>query len=215
MTYPTFEPKDRADWRRWLQKHHASSNGVHLVYVKKPARSLAYGEAVEEALCFGWIDSVVRPIDDAKYMQLFTPRRPRSGWSGLNKRRIEAMIERGLMTRAGLERIEAAKRDGSWTRLDHIERLTIPPEFERALKKNAKARKRFESLTPSQRKIFLYYLHGVKSEHLRTQRLKESIDRLAAGAKHPREITRTAGPSSGRASTRGTRAGTPPRAPRR
>ncbi len=215
-SYPEFQPKDRADWRRWLQKHHASATGVLLVYVKKPTRSLAYGDAVEEALCFGWIDSVIRPIDDARYMQLFTPRRPKSGWSALNKRRVDAMIERRLMTKAGLEKIESAKRDGSWARLDHIEQLTIPPDFDRALKKNAKARRRFDSLTPSQRKIFLYYLHGVKREDLRAQRLETVMDRLAQGATHPREEawpTRTAKPSSGRALRRGTRGGTPPRAP--
>jgi hypothetical protein len=130
------------------------------------------------------------------------------------------------MTKAGLEKIEAAKGDGSWARLDHIEQLAIPTEFDRALKKNAKARKRFESLTPSQRKIFLYYLHGVKRAELRARRLADVIARLTMGARHPREeawprrpakghTTRTATPSSGRASTRGTPAGTRPRAPRK
>lgn len=206
-SYPQFQPKNRADWRRWLQKHHASSNGVMLVYVKKPVRSLPYADAVEEALCFGWIDSVLRPIDDTRYEQMFTPRKPKSGWSALNKRRVEAMIAGGLMTKAGRAKIEAARQDGSWERLDHIEQLTIPPEFDKALKKNAKARTQFESLTPSQRKIFLYYLHGVKREDLRAQRMKESVERLAAGARHPREEAwpiRSAAPSSGRASTRGT-----------
>ena len=156
------------------------------MYVKKPRRSLAYADAVEEALCFGWIDSVIRPIDDTQYAQLFTPRRTKSGWSALNKRRVDAMIERGLMTEAGLAKIEAAKRDGSWARLDHVEQLSIPPDFGRALTRNAKARARFESLTPSQRKIYLYYLSGVKSEDKRAARVAESIARLAADVKHPR-----------------------------
>jgi uncharacterized protein YdeI (YjbR/CyaY-like superfamily) len=213
-SYPEFQPKDRAHWRRWLQTHHASSKGVTLIYVKKPVRSLPYADAVEEALCFGWIDSVLRPMDEIRYGQLFTPRKPKSGWSALNKRRVEAMIADGLMTNAGLAKIEAAKQDGSWTRLDHIEQLTIPPDLEKALKRNAKARSRFDSLTPSQRKIFLYYLHGVKREDLRAQWLKESVERLAAGARHPREPIRTAAPSSGRASTRGTPARTRRRARR-
>jgi uncharacterized protein YdeI (YjbR/CyaY-like superfamily) len=196
-SYAEFTPRNRAAWRRWLQKHHGSSAGVLLVYVKKPVRSLTYGDAVEEALCFGWIDSVMRPIDDTKYMQLFTPRKRKSGWSALNKRRIEAMIAAGLMTKAGLDKIEAAKQDGSWTKLDHIEQLTIPPAFERALKANAKARAQFESLTPSQRKIFLYYLSGVKSEDKRAARIAESIERLRAGARHPREELRLERPGIG------------------
>ena len=185
-SYPEFEPSSRAAWRKWLQKHHTSSGGVFLVYRKKPKRSLSYADAVEEALCFGWIDSVMHPIDEARYKQLFTPRKPKSGWSALNKARVGTMIASGLMTDSGLAKIEAAKADGSWVKLDHIEQLAIPVEFNRALDANPKARARFESLTPSQRKIFLYYLAGVKSADKRAARVVEAIRRLATGAKHPR-----------------------------
>ena len=186
-SYPEFQPRDRAHWRAWLDRHHASATGVMLVFVKKPKRLLSYAEAVEEALCFGWIDSVLRPMDEVRYAQMFTPRKPKSGWSALNKRRVEAMIAQGLMTRAGLARIDAAKLDGSWAKLDHIEQLVLPPAFERALARNRKAGAQFALLTPSQRKIFLYFLSGVKSEEKRAQRIVESIERLAGGAKHPRQ----------------------------
>jgi uncharacterized protein YdeI (YjbR/CyaY-like superfamily) len=184
-SYSEFEPINRAAWRKWLQKHHTSTAGVFLVYVKKPKRSLSYAAAVEEALCFGWIDSVVRPIDDTRYKQLFTPRKPKSGWSALNKARVSTMIASGLMTASGLAKIEAAKADGSWVKLDHIEQLVIPADFTRALNANRKARAHFESLTPSQRKMFLYYLAGVKSADKRAARVAESVRRLARGAKHP------------------------------
>jgi len=116
----SFYARDRKAWRNWLQKNHSSSDGVWLIYYKKSSgyRRLEYNDAVEEALCFGWIDSTARPIDHERYTQRFTPRKPKSGWSALNKRRIEKMIEQELMTQAGLDRIEEAKKSGAWEHLD-------------------------------------------------------------------------------------------------
>src|SRR6476620_9854423 len=101
----SFHPKTREAWRNWLQKNHEKSPGVWLIYYKKSSgkKNFDYNDAVEEALCFGWIDSTSRPIDDERYMQRFTPRKSKSGWSGLNKKRIEKMTTEGLMTKAGLE----------------------------------------------------------------------------------------------------------------
>src|SRR5262245_27989996 len=115
----SFYARDRKAWRSWLEKNHLTSAGVWLIYDKKSSGKsrLEYKDAVEEALSFGWIDSTSRPIDEKKYMQRFTPRKPKSGWSALNKRRIEKMIEGNLMTRAGLEKIDEAKKSGSWERL--------------------------------------------------------------------------------------------------
>src|SRR5437868_2610415 len=140
-------PKTRNAWRSWLQKNHAKSPGIWLIYNKKSAgkKRLEYAEAVEEALCFGWIDSTLRPLDEEMYMQRFTPRKPKSGWSGLNKKRIEKMIAEGLMTNAGLEKIEQAKKDGSWSSLDHIDALHLPEDFEKALSKNRKAKINFDN----------------------------------------------------------------------
>src|SRR5437762_2587406 len=98
----TFHAKNRKAWRSWLKKNHVKSSGVWLIYYKKSAgkKRLDYADAVEEAICFGWIDSTSRPMDKERYMQRFTPRKPKSGWSGLNKKRIEKMIAEGLMTKA-------------------------------------------------------------------------------------------------------------------
>ena len=183
--YKRFEPKDRAAWRKWLEKHHESSPGILLVYVKKPRRSLPYADAVEEALCFGWIDSTLYPIDDTRYMQLFTPRKTRSGWSKLNKTRVASLIEKGLMAAPGHAKIEAAKRDGSWAKLDHVESFTIPVELERGLRKNRKARDNFDALPPFARKTYLYWINNARRAETRERRIAQVIDRLAKGMKHP------------------------------
>ena len=121
--------RDREEWRRWLQKNHRTSAGVWLVFYKVGSgqQSVRYGEAVREALCFGWIDSKVNSLNEERYKQIFTPRKPKSAWSKLNKGYIAELIEQGLMAEAGLAKIEAAKQDGSWTKLDAIEELRIPP----------------------------------------------------------------------------------------
>ena len=113
---PRVRPRSRKAWRDWLEKHHASSTGVWLVYAKKHSRlpSLTYNDAVEEALCFGWIDSKIHPIDDDLYMQVFTPRKVKSAWSALNKTRVERLLAAGLMTPAGLSLVKAAKASGTW-----------------------------------------------------------------------------------------------------
>src|ERR1700757_636733 len=117
----SFYARDRKAWRKWLEKNHSKSQGVWLIYYKKSSgkERLEYSDAVEESLCFGWIDSTIRPIDHERYMQRFTPRKAKSGWSALNKRRIEKMIKQNLMTKAGFEKIEEAKKSGAWERLDH------------------------------------------------------------------------------------------------
>src|SRR4051794_22783456 len=110
MALRQFQPRSRAAWRAWLKKHHATSRGVWLVYAKKHTGipSLTYAEAVEEALCFGWIDSLIHPIDDSLYKQIFTPRKTKSAWSALNRKRVERLIEAGLMTAAGLALVTLA-----------------------------------------------------------------------------------------------------------
>src|SRR5882757_9456012 len=135
---PRIRPKSRTAWREWLAKNQAISTGVWLVYAKKHSRlpSLTYHDAVEEALCFGWIDSKINPIDDVFYMQMFTPRKPKSAWSGLNKTRVERLLAAGLMTSAGLAAVKAAQSSGTWDATKHVEDLTIPPDLETAIKAN-------------------------------------------------------------------------------
>src|SRR3954452_14858733 len=139
MPPPTDLPEltfaDRAAWRAWLEANHAASPGVWLVFYKKASGrpGVSYDEAVDECLCFGWIDSKVNRIDEHRYRQLITPRKPGGGWSKVNKAKIERLIGQGLMAPAGLAKIDAAKADGSWTSLDAVEAMTMPDDFAAAL----------------------------------------------------------------------------------
>ena len=134
---------------------------------------------VEEALCFGWIDGLMRPVDDAFYMQLFTPRKPRSAWAQSNKTRVARLIDQGLMTAAGLAAIEAAKACGSWDTLTAAESLTMPPELRRAINASALAKKHWPEFTESQRRQFLYYLASAKRAETREKRIRVIVSRVA------------------------------------
>ncbi len=173
----TYYAKDRKAWRKWLEQHHAASSGVWLVYYKKDSGKtrVPYADAVEEALCFGWIDSTLNPIDEHSYMQLFTPRKPKSGWSKLNKDRVESLIAQGLMTPAGQEKIDIAKHHGTWAKLDGIESFTVPPILEKAFARNKKAKAFFDTLSKTNKKYILYYTNGVKNEESKAKRVAEII----------------------------------------
>jgi len=181
----SFYAKDRTAWRKWLEKNHAKSPGVWLIYYKKSStkKRLEYNDAVEEALCFGWIDSTARPIDDQKYMQRFTPRKSKSGWSALNKRRVQKMVEQNLMTQAGLEKINEAKKNGAWEHLDQIEALALPEDFESALSKNKKAKMNFEAFPQFTRKQFLYRINSAKRPETRKERIRLLVKMAAANKK--------------------------------
>ena len=174
-------PKSRKAWRDWLAKNHASSKGVWLVYAKKHTGlpSLTYNDAVEEALCFGWIDSKINPIDDDLYMQIFTPRKLKSAWSALNKTRVGRLLAAGRMAPAGLAVIKAAKRSGSWDAMKHAEELTVPPDLEKALKANPDASRHWGSYSASRRKGVLYRLAGAKRPETRARYLQDIIENMA------------------------------------
>ena len=181
----------RAEWRAWLTKHHESESEVWLIYYKQQSGRprISYDDAVEEALCFGWIDSIVKRIDDEKFAQKFTPRRNTSKWSELNKRRLRKLIRERRMTDAGLARIDAAtlreakakptKGDGD-----------IPPFVRQALRSNARAWKSFQSLTPSRRAAYVRLITEVKQEATRERRLREVIARLEQNTGNPEELPR-------------------------
>lgn len=179
--FPRVQPKSRKAWRAWLEKHHATSSGTWLVYAKKHSGipSLTYKDAVEEALCFGWIDSKITPIDDNFYMQVFTPRKPKSAWSALNKARVERLMADGLMTAAGLAVIEASKASGTWTANDHAEKLVIPPDLKRAIRANPEASRHWPSYTDSRRKEVLYRLAAAKRPETRAKYLQQIIENMA------------------------------------
>ena len=168
---------DRRAWRRWLAANHARSPGVWLVFDKATHREdrLPYADAVEEALCFGWIDSTVRPLSDAQYRQLFTPRKPKSTWSRTNKERVARLTKVGAMHAAGLAAIAVAKENGAWTSLDHVEALTVPPELARALEATAGAAEGFAALAPSARKAYLHWISQAKRAETRERRIADVV----------------------------------------
>jgi uncharacterized protein YdeI (YjbR/CyaY-like superfamily) len=183
---PRVQPKSRNAWRAWLTKHHASSTGVWLVYAKKHSGipSLTYNDAVEEALCFGWIDSKINPIDDDFYMQVFTPRKLKSAWSASNRARAERLLAAGLMTPAGLAVIKAAKHSGTWEAWKHVEDLTIPPDLGKAIKANPDASRNWASYSASRRKGVLYRLASAKRSDTRAKYLQDIIENMARSLSH-------------------------------
>jgi uncharacterized protein YdeI (YjbR/CyaY-like superfamily) len=182
---PTYHPKTRAEWRAWLAKHHTSSPGVWFVYYKSESGKarVSYDDAVEEALCFGWIDNVARALDAERSMLRFSPRKPKSGWSKLNKGRVGRLIRVGLMTPAGLAKIEAAKRDGSWSALDPVERRVVPPDLKAALAANANAARNFDGFPPSSKKIILGWIASAKRPETRAKRVAETVRQAAKNLK--------------------------------
>ena len=137
-----FYAKDRRVWRLWLSKHHRRGEPVWLVYYKKDSGtpSITYAEAVEEALCYGWVDSRPNKLDPERYKQLFSQRKPKSPWSTINKKRALRLIKEQRMTPAGLAKIEAAKNDGSWSSYDGVDSLVVPKDLAAELATNERAK---------------------------------------------------------------------------
>jgi uncharacterized protein YdeI (YjbR/CyaY-like superfamily) len=180
-TGDVIHPLTRAEWRAWLERHHAQSPGVWMTTFKKATGKprLEYAEAVEEALCFGWIDGKPNALDAERSMLRFAPRRPGSGWSKLNKARVERLLAAGLMAPAGAAKVEAAKRDGSWNALDAVEALEIPPDLATAFSGNALAGERFAAFPRSVKRGILEWISVAKRPETRAKRIAETV-RLAA-----------------------------------
>jgi uncharacterized protein YdeI (YjbR/CyaY-like superfamily) len=176
--YPRVDVKTRSEWRRWLRDHHAKERGAWLVSYRrvtgKPA--VEYDDAVRESLCFGWIDSVVKPLDDERTLSLYTPRKAGSGWSRSNKDRVKDLVAQGRMSVAGLSTIAAAKEDGSWTMLDGVEALDVPPDLKKAL--GAAGLKRFDALTKGRKREHLYALVSAKRPETRAKRVADVVRSL-------------------------------------
>lgn len=174
------EVKSRKELRDWLRKNHKQKESIWLVTYKKGSEFwLPYDDIVEEVLCFGWIDSLPRKLDEARTKLRLSPRKPKSGWSAVNKVRIEKLIKNKLMTLAGLEKITAAKKDGSWTKLDQGDKGILSPELEKAFSKNKLARKNFEAFPPSAKKGILEWVNSAKTDETRNKRITETV-KLAA-----------------------------------
>ena len=187
--YKATHPKTRSQWRKWLEKNHSTSPGIWLIYYKKESgkRKFDYADAVEEALCFGWIDSLPRKIDNERSSLKFTPRKPKSIWSKLNKQRIEELIEQKLMTHAGLAKIEQAKKDGSWNTLNssdfHAENNSLPDVLRKVLSKNKKALENFQAFPAGYRKRFLFWIDSAKNPETKAARIKQTLLMAAANKK--------------------------------
>ncbi|MBN1505767.1 MAG: YdeI/OmpD-associated family protein [Sedimentisphaerales bacterium] len=177
---------DGQAWRAWLAENHQSHNGLWLLFHKRhTGRSgLTYVEALEEALCFGWIDGIVKRIDGEKHMIRFSPRRKNSIWSEHNKKRVRRLIRQGRMTPTGLARVREARANGQWTKAAVREDITIvPAELMEALARNEKARLRFESLAPSYRRQFIYWVAVARRDETRRRRIEETIELLVRNEK--------------------------------
>lgn len=168
-------PKSRAEWRSWLEKNHQSKHSVWLVYYKASTKtpSLSWSDAVDEALCFSWIDSTKKTIDNERYMQYFCKRKPKSNWSKVNKAKVKTLIEQGLMKEAGFKSIKIAKENGSWWFLDKVEALVIPKDLKEAFADYKDSSDYFDNLTNSAKKILLYWVVSAKRKETRQKRIIE------------------------------------------
>ena len=185
----TISPKSRKEWREWLKENHDKMKSVWLIYYKKKSNvpSVIYSDAVDEALCFGWIDSKAKSLDNDKFMQFFSKRKEKSVWSKINKEKIERLTAEGLMMDAGFKIIETAKQNGSWTILDDAEALIIPDDLNNALRKRSIAIEYFLSLSRTDKRNILQWLVLAKRQETREKRITEIVE-LAYKKQKPKQF---------------------------
>jgi len=178
-------PYDKKDWRKWLELNHKKKDAVWLIFYKKksPNYNLSWSESVDEALCFGWIDSTKRTIDSEKYKQYFSKRKAKSNWSKINKDKVKTLIDQGVMEEEGYKSIEIAKDNGSWTILDGVEALIIPEDLKEEFANYKGAIEYFESLSKSVKKILLYWVVSAKRKETRQKRILEIVENASNNLK--------------------------------
>jgi uncharacterized protein YdeI (YjbR/CyaY-like superfamily) len=178
-----FQPADRAAWRAWLAANHATATGVWAVTYRRAAGKpvVEYADLVEEALCFGWIDSTGSTLDAERGMLRFTPRRRGSVWARTNKVRVERLIAGGSMTSAGLRAIEAARADGSWDALNDVDALIVPDDLAAALAGDVAAARGFAAMSASVQKPILFWVTSAKRPETRARRIAEILRYVAVG----------------------------------
>jgi uncharacterized protein YdeI (YjbR/CyaY-like superfamily) len=181
--FPIYHPADLAAWRAWLAANGDTVRGVWVVSWKKASGRdrVAYPDLVEEAICFGWIDSTANTLDDERGLQLMTPRKPRSGWTRLNRQRAAAMEAQGRMTDAGRRAVEVAKANGSWTIYDAVEDLLEPDDLRAALDASAAARTAWDSFPPSARKQMLWWIISAGKPETRARRIAKIVSEASSG----------------------------------
>ncbi|MBV8083204.1 MAG: YdeI/OmpD-associated family protein [Chloroflexi bacterium] len=191
---PVISFATQAEFAAWLADNHASSRGILLKLAKKVSRipSVTYAEAVEAALCYGWIDGRKDPLDATHWLQRFTPRRPRSPWSKINNAKAEALIAAGRMQPAGLREVESAKADGRWESAYYGQRdITIPDDLQAALDASPAAKEMFGKLSGANRYAILYRVHDAKRPETRERRIREFVAMLERGETlHPQDPRR-------------------------
>lgn len=182
---PTFYPRTRTEWRQWLLENHAAAPGIWLIQFRKGSGepTVTYDEAVEEALCFGWIDSKPGRIDERSHKLLFTPRKPKSVWSKVNKQRLEKLAAANLLMPAGLAAIDRAKANGSWTSLDEVEELVVPADLRAALDANPAAAAHFAAFSRSATKALLQWISAAKRPETRAARIAQTVAEAAHNRK--------------------------------
>lgn len=178
---PEFYAKSRAEWRQWLAENYDKEQSVWLVFGKGKDRTLEYEEIVLEALCFGWVDSIGRSVDNTRTKLYISRRKPKSVWAKTNKARIERLAAEGLMTEAGWAVVKAAKANGMWEALDKSDNLEMPHELETALQNNQKAKEFYEAMPASSKRIILEWIYAAKTEATKQKRLQETVDLAAQG----------------------------------
>lgn len=180
-----FYPETRADWRKWLEENHVKEQAVWVVYYGKSSEkpTISWSEAVDEALCFGWIDSKRVSAGPGMSHQFFCKRKAKSTWSKINKEKVVRLTEAGLMTKAGFEIIELAKQNGSWTVLDEVEELIVPKDLEVALDLYEGVMDCFSGLSKSVKKMMLYRIMSAKRPETRQKRIAEIVEEVSRKCK--------------------------------
>ncbi len=178
-------PSNKQDWRKWLELNHKKENAIWLIFYKKksPNYNLSWSESVDEALCFGWIDSTKRTIDTERYKQYFCKRKPKSNWSKINKEKVKTLIDQKLMADEGYKSIEVAKENGSWTILDEVEALVVPEDLKIEFTNYKGSLEFFNSLSNSAKKILLYWIVSAKRKETRQKRILEIVENASKNLK--------------------------------
>lgn len=176
------EVKTRSDLRKWLRAHCLQNRGVWLIKYKKPHKYyLSYDDVVEECICFGWIDSLPRKLDQQRTMLYISPRKKGSNWSKANKERVTKLELAGLIQEAGLIKIKQAKKDGSWSFLDDVEALILPDDLKQAFSENQVAQKNFETFSPCSKRGILEWIKNAKRPETITKRIQDTVHKAAQG----------------------------------
>lgn len=177
----TFHASGRAEWRAWLQTNHNTKKNVWLIIYRKESNtpSVYYDEAVDEALCFGWIDSKPNKRDDNSYFQFFSRRNPKSNWSKVNKQKIERLLNEERIAESGHEMIRLAKETGTWTALEDVDNLVVPPDLQMAFDANPTAFAFWEKFPPSTRRGILEWIFNAKRDETRAKRIAETVEKAS------------------------------------